>query len=483
MNEQNNNKPKNPNPNKSVQPRNPRPVNNKSAPTKPANQKSGPVRNARAADEFQPGRTAVFDSVSNDKNAGRPDGTYHYTARDIKSSRQKFVSSDENISVRRKSRDRASDDDITEMRGGGVISGIFKAILYILGVAAVSGILGYNIVSMTNDVFAFLKDEIVVEITLPQDADIDSISRILADNKLIKYPNIFKLYASLRGRNKQWEFRGGETFVVSAVMPYDEFISEFRVKGAARQEVRLAFPEGWTIDQIIDRLTENGVGLRSNYEYIINNHEFTEYEFLEPLYDLERDPDRIYLLEGYMFPDTYDFYTNESEFDVIRKFLNNFRVKFNVRSFERLDILGMTLDELINLASIIQRESLVPGDFGKISQVFHNRLLNPALFPRLQSDATILYDKNIFPEHRLVTPADLEHDVPYNTYERDGLPPSAICNPGRDAIHAALEPDEDYIGYYYFVSMPDGTNLYGRTLAEHNINIEESRIAWDALGN
>ena len=470
MNEQNNNKPVNPN--KALQPRNPRPVNNRQV--SPQNK---PVQNARVPDEFQRERTAVFDRLADEKNGKTgqheqppSDGVYNYTGRDIKSSRQKFAAPGEDISVR-KSREKKKNADLVEVRGGGLMSGIFKAILYIAGVAAVSGILAYNIVMMTNDIFAFVKDESVIELTLPRDADIDGIARLLADNNLIRYPNIFRLYANLRSRNKEWEFRGGDTFVVSADMPYDQFILEFRVRAAARQEVRISFPEGFTIDQMIDRLVENGVGSRNRYEQIINNHRFAEYDFLQPLYDAQLHPSRVYILEGYLFPDTYDFFTNENELDVIRKFLNNFQAKFDVRSFERLKILGMTLDELINLASIIQREARDPADFSKVSQVFHNRLLNSAVFPFLDSDATILYDRVLFPEHRTVTPSDLEMDVPYNTYKRTGLPPSAVCNPGSDAIHAALEPNEEYVGYYYFVSQPNGTNLYAQTLAQHNANI------------
>jgi UPF0755 protein len=326
---------------------------------------------------------------------------------------------------------------------------------------------------MTNDVFAFVKDSSAVEIFLPYDADIDSIARLLADNNLIRYPNIFRLYANLRGRNREWQFRGGETFVVSGDMGYDEFILEFRVRAMPRQEVRITFPEGFTIDQIIDNLTTNGVGTRSNYEYIINNHRFYEYDFLQPIYDSELHSDRKYILEGYLFPDTYNFFTNESEYDVIRKFLNNFQVKFDVRSYERLNILNMTLDELITLASIIQWEARFAEDFSKVSAVFHNRLLHPAAFPFLDSDATIIYhfDRDRLAASRIVTPEDLELNLPYNTYLRPGLPPSPINNPGIDAIHAALEPNEDYAGFYYFVSQPNGINLYARTYAEHLANI------------
>ena len=470
MNRQNNVKPENPKPkqSKALQPKNPQSVS----------VVNNPARNARVSDEFQHERTAVFDKVAGEKNtktqniqpAQKSEGTYNYTGRSIKSSRQKFAdpkNDTEGISVK-KGKEQTAADELIETRGGGFISGIFKAILYIIGVAAVSVILAYNIIMITNEVFAFVKTPSAAEITLPQDADIDIIAKILSENKLIKYPSIFRLYANLRSKNKDWEFQSGETFVVSSDMGYDDFIAEFRVKAAARQEIRLAFPEGFTIDQIIARLVENGVGERSNYEYIINNHQFEEYDFLKPLYESERHRERKYILEGYLFPDTYDFFTNENEFNVIRKFLNNFQIKFDVRSYERLNILNMTLDELIIMASMIQREARDKEDFSKVSAVFHNRLLNSADFPYLESDATILYE---FDEHKIITPADLELDLPYNTYLRSGLPPSAISNPGSDAIHAALEPNEEYVGYYYFIAQKNGINLYAQTYAGHQSNI------------
>ena len=481
MNEQNNGRPRRPNPGKSAQ--QPRPSGNKNAQAKP-------VRDARVPEEFRREQTAVFDKVERGQQRRADDGLYNYTGRDIKSSRQKFAEPDEDISVRKNKRGKPKRDDVdlVETRGGAV-PGIVKAILYLVGVVGVSLIISYNLIMIVNDVFAFVKDESVVEVTLPYDANIDSISRVLGEHNLIRYPWVFRIYAGLRGRNRDWEFRGGETFVLSSDMPYDEFILQLRVRPAARQEIRLTFPEGWTIDDMIDRLVENGVGSRSRFEYVINNHRWDdEYDFLRPLYAAGASPYRRFMLEGFMFPDTYDFFTDESEFDVIRKFLNNFRARFDVRSFERLNILNMTLDELVNLASIIQREVRHPEDFAKVSAVFHNRLLNPA-FPMLESDATILYDRDLVHLHGDLTPAEIAvllHEAPgryspFNTYHRPGLPPSPIANPGMDAIHAALEPHEDYVGYYFFIAQPDGRNLYARTYAEHLVNIVTVNAMWEDL--
>jgi UPF0755 protein len=360
------------------------------------------------------------------------------------------------------------------------MAGILKAMIYIIAIFVVSGVLAYNAIMITNDVFAFVKDGASAEITLPDNANIDNISRILADNGLIRYPGIFRLYASIRGRNSEWEFMGGYNFTVSSDMGYDEFIREFRRRPPARIPVRLTFPEGFTIDQIIDLLVENNVGrtgTRQRYEYVINSHRF-EHEFLQPLYEAELSPHRRFILEGYLFPDTYEFFMDDDETDVIMRFLNNFERRFDRRSFERLAVLNMTLDGLVTLASIIQHEALFAGDFGRVSAVFHNRLLEPAAFPHLESDATILYDINLFPQRREVTQADLQVESPFNTYTIRGLPPSPIANPGMNAIRAALEPNEEDIGvYYFFVSFPDGTKRYGRNLAEHNQNVAAMRAA------
>jgi hypothetical protein len=222
-----------------------------------ANSNVRSVRTGRAPDEFQRERTAVFDKVSNDKNAAKAaasqpknDGTYHYTGKNIQSNRQKFVPlPDENISVSR-NRNRDDDDEITEVQSGGLMSGIVKAVLYIVSVLVVSGILAYNFIMVANDVFAFVIPEpFSAEVTIPQDADIDDIADALADKKLIKYPGIFKLYGAIRGKDKNWTFESGN-YSVSSDLGYDQYISTFRTKAAVRQIVRISIPEGFTTDEI-----------------------------------------------------------------------------------------------------------------------------------------------------------------------------------------------------------------------------------------
>ncbi|MDD4125912.1 MAG: endolytic transglycosylase MltG, partial [Eubacteriales bacterium] len=188
---------------------------------------------------------------------------------------------------------------------------------------------------------------------------------------------------------------------------------------------------------------------------------------------------RKYRLEGYLYPDTYYFYKDSKEYLVINKLLNNFysRVWIYYESTFKADIeaIGMTFDEIVTLAAMIQGEAKLYIDFECISYVFHNRLKSSdPQFKWLQSDATVQY---FLPEHvEELTQAQLDTDNPYNTYVYEGLPPGAICNPGFDAISAAIYPDAPIdgegkpINAYFFVSNKAGKTYYAITLTGHNAN-------------
>lgn len=513
-------------------------------------QKSGAARDANMADEFQNGFTKTFDknsakdSNNKTRNINNPDpgsvrsartaesdGTYHYTGRDIKSSRQRFSDSDNkdnkipgkrvpseddgNMKIsanKEKIRAKNKNAEAESKRSGSIISGVLKVVLYILGVVVISGILAYNMIMMANDVFAFVKEPVAISVTIPENVDIEQISRILYENHLIKYPKIFNFYINYRQKDKEWEFEAG-TYPVSSDMNYDDLIYTFRKKAAAREAVRITIPEGYTIDEIIcEFVVKNNIGTWDKFVDVINNTDFSEYgyRFLKPLYETELSPDRKYRLEGYLFPDTYDFYKDETELNIIIRFLDNFNDKFIEDFYKKCEILDQTylaqtgrhftIDDAITLASIIEWEAKFPYDFPHISQVFHNRLLHSASFPHLESDATILYDLKQginhqskehseteeirLGDHKIkVTKEDLEMDLPYNTYKCNGLPPSAVCNPGQQAIWDALYPvekcplfPEQNCQHYYFVAdINTGEVFYAKTYDEHMININKAR--------
>lgn len=168
-----------------------------------------------------------------------------------------------------------------------------------------------------------------------------------------------------------------------------------------------------------------------------------------------------------MFPDTYDFFTDESEISVINKLLSNFDVKMESVYYDRADELGMSVDEVIILASIIEKEAVHASDLSLMASVFHNRLKKGM---RLDSDATVMY---ALPERKTsLTKQDLEIDSPYNTYKRTGLTPGAISNPGIEAINAAFYPDST--NYYYFFSLKSGDTVYSTTYDQHSSRLNNA---------
>ncbi len=351
----------------------------------------------------------------------------------------------------------------------GLMGGVARFVIYICFVAVASIICSAIIISVTNDMFAFSKDTEIVTVEIPEGASTKEVSKILSKNDIINNPSVFKLYTNFKkGKSTYYTdgFKSG-SFELSPSMNYDDLIFALSNSVGTREVVRLTFPEGSTVDEIIDILIKGGVqNTREEYIDVIQNFDY-DYRFINELDTENFKNGRKYRLEGYLFPDTYDFYTDASAVDVINKFLVNFNNKFDTTFYDAAQSHGLTVDEIINVASLIEKEARKSEDFGTVSSVFHNRLKNKANYPNLQSDATIQY---AFPERKSqITPEDLKYDSPYNTYIYAGLPPSAIANPGLDAITAALYPEDT--SYYYFISNNVGETFYAKTLDGHNANI------------
>ncbi|HPE94960.1 MAG TPA: endolytic transglycosylase MltG [Bacillota bacterium] len=363
-----------------------------------------------------------------------------------------------------------------------IASSLFKAIMYIVFVLAVSAYCAYYIIVVANDVFAFEKPDAEYTLTVAEGLTTDQLAVELNEMGIISYPKIFSLY--VKYKIKEEDYIAGN-YAVSPNMNYEEIVSLLTTVPYTRVQVSVTIPEGYTTDQIIDLLVEKGVGDRSKFIEVINNYPF-KHDFISKLNELTLSANRTYRLDGYLFPDTYFFYQDDEEVNVINKFLNNFENKYEDGYYDRCEKLGMTFDELITLASMIQAEAKLAVDFEYISGVFHNRL-NSSSFVYLESDATVQYCLNV--RNVDLTQEDLEVDNPYNTYKYKGLPPGAICNPGIDAITAALYPDDplDNSGAsytaYYFVSNKYGKTYYASTNKKHEQNkkqVAEDNIAYEA---
>ena len=174
-------------------------------------------------------------------------------------------------------------------------------------------------------------------------------------------------------------------------------------------------------------------------------------------------------MEGYLFPDTYTFLVDMDPQLVVQKIYANFNQKMTEEYYARMDELNMTLDEIIILASIVQAEAPTSTSMAKVASVFYNRLNNRDIFPKLQSDPTKKYVKEVIKPNISITNQDM-YDA-YDTYEGAGLPPGAICNPGLDAIEAVLYPaTTDY--FYFCANVNTKEIFYAVTLEEHNANLE-----------
>ncbi|MBR0112694.1 MAG: endolytic transglycosylase MltG [Clostridia bacterium] len=230
--------------------------------------------------------------------------------------------------------------------------------------------------------------------------------------------------------------------------------------------VRVTFPEGFTVSQIAQRLEENGVCSAAEFTGAVNDTENLEKYGIE----IDSPSERAFLLEGYLFPDTYDFYIGEKVSSVIRKFVVNFNSQITEEMRTRAAELGYSLDEIIAIASIIQEEADVLSEMPRVSAVLHNRLASPE-FPKLQCDACTFYLRDSVRPY--ISESDYERYLQtYSTYNCTGLPEGPITNPGIEAVKAALYPSDD--NYYFFVTDANNTYYYAETYSEH---LENCKIA------
>lgn len=393
-----------------------------------------------------------------------------------------FADSETEKTKKTAERDKKEPSKAAEVAGKAA-SGIFgisaftiKLVAYIAIVLIISAYAAYYVISIANDVFAFVKEPSECTVTISETTSPDTVATLLEKEGIIRYADIFRIYMSYQADGNEIKFVAGDhTF--TGDMNYSQLYSELTVKKTVRTVVRVTIPEGLTTDEIIDLLVKNGVGEREKYVEAINNYPY-KHEFVQILDSMTLSPDRTYRLDGYLFPDTYDFYNDLDEYLVINRLLNNFDTKFwkdyKKTYKEVLDEKGVTFDELITLSSIVQEEGKQALEYEYIAYVFFNRLGSPDVFPNLQSDATINYILSLSGEHREdLTQSDLDADHPYNTYVRSGLTPGAICNPGLDAILGTLYPtkplneDNKEINAYYFISSKLGNTYYAETYPEH----------------
>lgn len=286
-----------------------------------------------------------------------------------------------------------------------------------------------------------------VEVKIPEGASTETIANILKDNQLIGSTLYFRIMAKINGSDGKFQYG---TYIFNTGMDEEEIMDMLMTQGEKKETVRFTIPEGWTVMQIAKKLDEEGICKAQDFLDAVYEASFG-YKFIELI-----PSDRNIKLQGYLFPDTYEIYKESTAKDVVSTMLNRFDQVFKDEYYERAAELGYSMDEIIIIASIIEREVKLGSERSRVAGVIYNRL---DIGMNLEMCSTVMYalDK---PKNRLLY-ADLEIDSPYNTYKYPGLPIGPICNPGEAAIIAALYPEKH--DYLYFVLVDEETG-------EHQFN-------------
>ena len=342
---------------------------------------------------------------------------------------------------------------------GGYLGATAKVLISVFLCTAILSGIG---ISTVNDILAINRSAEPVAVDIKENSTTDEIIDALHDKDLIKRPMICKLFYRLESKMRKAgtpEYVSGMVSL-KASMGLEGMLNRVKQNQQLTETVTLYFPEGWTAEQIFEKLEKYEVCEADFLRKSITDVNFN-FDFLSSA-KATNSPKRYLLLEGYLFPDTYEFFVDNNASSVLQRFLERFDEIWTDKYQERAEEMNMTVDEVIRLASIIQREAANTEQMASISSVLHNRLNNKVSFQTLDCDSTYNYVDNY------VTPivkTDMFRQY-YNTYICEGLPAGAICNPGEDAIHAALYPDDT--DYCYFQHDKNGKIYLARTNAEHN---------------
>lgn len=308
------------------------------------------------------------------------------------------------------------------------------------------------------------KEKIMVEI--PIGSGISAISQLLEDHGVIKDARVFKYYVKF---NNETNFMAGE-YEMNPSMTIQQIIDSLKT-GKVMQEVvfKMTIPEGKKIEEIAAIIAKKTNHKQEDILQRFNDPIFVEdllAKYPDVLSDEILKPTVKYPLEGYLFPATYSFYTENPEIDEIAAVMLD-KTKAVLDEYRgQMEEKQMSVHEILTMASLIEEEATEKVDRNKIASVFYNRI--EAGMP-LQTDPTVLYALG---EHKdRVYYKDLEVDSPYNTYKNAGLTPGPIANAGITSIEAALSPAETE--YLYFLATPEGDVLFSKTNNEHNVKKEE----------
>lgn len=313
-------------------------------------------------------------------------------------------------------------------------------------------ITGCNILLDYNDSTSEKKEEI--SITVPQGSGTSAIAEILKSNDLIKNKISFKLKVKNMGYDGKLNYG---TFNLDKGMCMEDIVEIMATTVAEKEGITVTIPEGYSVEMIAKKIAEANICEENEFLNALNEN--YNFEFIKNIPEKEYN----YKLQGFLFPNTYQFDIDAEPEKIIEKMLGEFEKQYEEITGKKNE---ENIFEIVNFASVIERESKLDSERNKIAGVIVNRLNKDML---LQVDATVIYpiSKGLYDLDRVLF-RDLEVDSLYNTYKYSGLPVGPICNPGREAIEAALNPEEhNYLYYHTDEEKQDGSHIFTETFEEH----------------
>ncbi len=303
------------------------------------------------------------------------------------------------------------------------------------------------------------KDNTPVEFEIKKGDNWGSVSSRLSEMKLVSNSSTVKNFVSEKKLSNK--LQPGK-YILKKSMNLEQIVTEITKPVVKKETVKVTIPEGYETKMIAE-LLEKKKAIKSADKFLkVVKEEKFDYDFL-------KDVDRETYLEGYLFPDTYEFYKESDEKEVADRLLKRFDEIYNDKYRARAKELNMTDKQVITLASIIQREARSMKEFPIVSSVFHNRI-NKKM--KLQACSTVQYVLN--ERKDVLTKEDIKIESPYNTYKYAGLPPAPISSVGDAAIKAALYPEKTEFLYFVVQNMGDGSHYFAKTYNEHLNNIKKS---------
>lgn len=338
--------------------------------------------------------------------------------------------------------------------------GVVRALIWIICILAVSVFGVLTAMVAVADYMGLLGDTTTATVTIEKGESLDSVAQELMDVGAIKFKAFFKYYAGSKNYYEKFT-EGVHTF--NTETGYAGIVNEFTtVPGFTTETVELTIPELATIDDIAKLFDKKNICSKEDFYDVVENTDF-DYDFLDDIPTMSVH----YRLEGYLYPDTYEFYVWDSKAgaeQAVKKMLDNFASKIDEEYYAKAEEMGYTLHEILTMASIVELEcNGYYDEMPKVSAVFYNRLLNWGGEPKmLGSSPTAEYPYG---------------GGNYDTNKKEGLPPGPYCATGINAIKAALYPDEEFDSkYFYFVTDTDFNFYYNDTLVNHENTIYNLRM-------